>query len=368
MAQDPTVSNAAIEAPAERPDPLAAIAALMRGYSLEATRPSDDEIAALAAIAPAGTHVYLSAVPGRPPLEAIDAAARLRRRGFEPVPHLAVRNFESEQALDDFLARAAGEAGVQRVLVIAGDRDHPLGPLRGALEVIDGGALGRHGITGIGIAGYPDGHPRIAEGDLDRALADKIAAAGGDRARPAHRHPVLLRRRDHPRLDRAPARLRQRASGARRARRADLARHPAALRAALRRARLRAGNGAPVRAGAAAVRAVGARRADPRARRGACRRTARRDRAALLLASAGSRAARAGRRRWPSAASRSTPARASGSSRREPGARRSRMSGMGDVTSPSLITRSRLPETGAADVSPRPSAARRARRPRPASA
>jgi methylenetetrahydrofolate reductase (NADPH) len=177
MAQDPTVSNAAIEVPAQRTDPLAAIAALMRGYSLEATRPSEDEIAALAAIAPAGTHVYLNAVPGRPPLEAIAAAARLRRRGFEPVPHLAVRNFASEQALDDFLARAAGEAGVRRVLVIAGDRDHPLGPLRGALEVIDGGALGRHGITGIGIAGYPDGHPRIAEGDLDRALADKIAAA-----------------------------------------------------------------------------------------------------------------------------------------------------------------------------------------------
>jgi methylenetetrahydrofolate reductase (NADPH) len=177
MSRPSTLTDPATKAPSERPDPLTAIAALMRDYSLEATRPSEDEIAALAAIAPVGTHVYLSAVPGRPPLEAIAAAARLRRRDFEPVPHLAVRNFESEQALDDFLARAAGEAGVRRVLVIAGDRDHPLGPLRGALEVIDGGALGRHGITGIGVAGYPDGHPRIAEGDLDRALADKIAAA-----------------------------------------------------------------------------------------------------------------------------------------------------------------------------------------------
>ena len=127
MAQDPTVSNAAIEAPAQHPDPVAAIAGLMRGYSLEATRPSDEDIAALAAVAPAGTHVYLSAVPTRPPLEAIAPAARLRRAGFEPVPHLAVRNFESEPALDDFLARAAGEAGVRRVLVIAGDRDHPRG-------------------------------------------------------------------------------------------------------------------------------------------------------------------------------------------------------------------------------------------------
>jgi len=44
-------------------------------------------------------------------------------------------------------------------------------------EVIDGGALRRHGMTEIGIAGYPDGHPRISQQHLDRALADKINAA-----------------------------------------------------------------------------------------------------------------------------------------------------------------------------------------------
>ena len=43
--------------------------------------------------------------------------------------------------------------------------------------MIDGGALQRHGIVEIGIAGYPDGHPRISEQDLDRSLADKIHVA-----------------------------------------------------------------------------------------------------------------------------------------------------------------------------------------------
>ena len=61
--------------------------------------------------------------------------------------------------------------------MIGGDRDHPAGPLRSAIEVIDGGALKRHGIADIGIAGYPDGHPRISAGDVERALADKIEAA-----------------------------------------------------------------------------------------------------------------------------------------------------------------------------------------------
>ena len=100
----------------------------------------------------------------------------MRAAGFEPVPHVAVRNFAGIAALDDFLARLNGEAGVTHVLVIAGDRAE-CGPLRRALDAIDGGALRRRGIRTIGIAGYPEGHPRIGEVELNRALGEKIAAA-----------------------------------------------------------------------------------------------------------------------------------------------------------------------------------------------
>jgi methylenetetrahydrofolate reductase (NADPH) len=158
-------------------DAVHAIADFARGYSLEATRPSTDEIAVLAGIAPAGTLIYLSAVPGRPVEEVIAAARALARSGFEPVPHLAARSFATAAALDDFLSRAAGEADVRRMLVIAGDRDPPAGDFRSARDVIDGGWLQRHGMVAIGIAGYPDGHPRLAPHELDRFLADKIEAA-----------------------------------------------------------------------------------------------------------------------------------------------------------------------------------------------
>jgi methylenetetrahydrofolate reductase (NADPH) len=160
-----------------RAGPIDAIADFVAGFSLEATRPSAEEVAALAAIAPSSTRVYVSAVPTRPAQEAIEAAAQLRKAGFEPVPHLAARGFASARALDDFLARISGEAGVVCLLIIAGDHDEPAGDFRSALEVIDGGALQRHGIREIGIAGYPDGHPRILQQDLDRALADKIRSA-----------------------------------------------------------------------------------------------------------------------------------------------------------------------------------------------
>jgi methylenetetrahydrofolate reductase (NADPH) len=89
--------------------PAAAIAAFMAGFSVEATRPTDADIAALAALE-AGTRVYLSAVPAMPPDESVRAALRLRAAGFEPVPHVPVRNFPSIEALDDHLPATAASA------------------------------------------------------------------------------------------------------------------------------------------------------------------------------------------------------------------------------------------------------------------
>jgi methylenetetrahydrofolate reductase (NADH) len=159
----------------EPPGRIARVAAWMDGFSIEATRPSAADIAELTGLK-RGTRVYLSAVPNRPPEESLTAAIQVRAAGLEPVPHVAVRNFASEQALDDFLARLNGEAKVDNVLIIAGDRNE-YGPFRRALDAIDNGVLRRRGIRSIGIAGYPQGHPRIGGDELNRALAEKIAAA-----------------------------------------------------------------------------------------------------------------------------------------------------------------------------------------------
>jgi methylenetetrahydrofolate reductase (NADPH) len=157
------------------PAAVARIASLMAGFSIESTRPTDADIAALSVLA-RGTQIYVSAVPNRPAEDSISAAVRLRAAGFEPVPHIAVRNFASASALDDFLARLQGEAEVRRALVIAGDRSE-CGPFKRAHDAIDSGVFRRRGIRSIGIAGYPDGHPRIGPDELHRALAEKIAAA-----------------------------------------------------------------------------------------------------------------------------------------------------------------------------------------------
>jgi methylenetetrahydrofolate reductase (NADPH) len=153
------------------------IAAFAAQASFETTRLAPGDIEALqAGIAP-GTSVYVSAVPARPPAEQIDTASRIAAAGFEAVPHIAARGFASAADLDRHLGRLVDGAKVRRVLVIGGDLPAAAGPFHAAIEVIESGLLQARGITEVGIAGFPDGHPRLGTIELDRALAAKIETA-----------------------------------------------------------------------------------------------------------------------------------------------------------------------------------------------
>ena len=149
----------------------------MRGWSLEVTLPKPAEIEALKGTLAPGTEIFVSAIPKESHLHLIESAVHMRRVGFEPIPHVAARNYSDKATLEDMLKRVRGEANVSRVLVIGGDRDTAAGPFTDALSVIESGLLQTHGIKEIGIGGYPDGHPRIAVDVLERALEAKIAAA-----------------------------------------------------------------------------------------------------------------------------------------------------------------------------------------------
>jgi methylenetetrahydrofolate reductase (NADPH) len=159
-----------------KPQPRQQIAAFTAQTSFEVTRLARGDLEALRGF-PSCRRVYVSAVPARPPQAQIDVACKLAAAGFEPVPHLAVRSFATSAALDSHLARLAEGAKVRRVLIIGGDLATPAGPFHAAIEVIESGLLQSRGIVEIGIAGYPDGHPRLTTDDLDRALAAKLEAA-----------------------------------------------------------------------------------------------------------------------------------------------------------------------------------------------
>src|SRR5258708_14193140 len=67
----------------------------------------------------------------------------------------------SREALDDFLARLRGEAGVTRIVLIAGDVAAARGPFRSSLDVGASGLIEAHGFASLSVAGHPEGHPYL---------------------------------------------------------------------------------------------------------------------------------------------------------------------------------------------------------------
>src|SRR5258708_29572029 len=86
----------------------------------------------------AGTDVTITFLPGDNYRHNVETASALRRAGFNPVPHIAAREMPSREALDDFLARLRGEAGVTRIVLIAGDDAAARRPLRSRLYLAIG--------------------------------------------------------------------------------------------------------------------------------------------------------------------------------------------------------------------------------------
>src|SRR6266700_3089910 len=108
-----------------------------------------------------GTDVTITFLPGDNYRHNVETASALRRAGFNPVPHVAAREMSSREALDDFLARARGEADVTRILLIAGDVAAARGPFKSTRDVCASGLIEAHGIACVSVAGHPDGHPYL---------------------------------------------------------------------------------------------------------------------------------------------------------------------------------------------------------------
>lgn len=143
------------------------------GASLEMSSRDPAEIDACADLLEPRTAVYISMPPGQTYHGNVALAARLRRAGFSPVLHIAARRIASREALDEYLERAVGEAAVDSALAISGDSDRASGPFESSIALLESGLFQRHGIVHVGVAGYPEGHPRIAGSVLDSALATK---------------------------------------------------------------------------------------------------------------------------------------------------------------------------------------------------
>jgi methylenetetrahydrofolate reductase (NADPH) len=143
--------------------------------SLEITAGHEAEVGAVAAALPVGTRVFVNHLPRSRLIDALPTLKALHDRGLDPVPHIAARRLGARLELGEFLAAATSEAGVKSVLLIGGDVDRPAGPFADSIELLRDGALGAAGLAQVGLAGYPEGHPRIAPGLISNALDSKLS-------------------------------------------------------------------------------------------------------------------------------------------------------------------------------------------------
>jgi methylenetetrahydrofolate reductase (NADPH) len=150
---------------------------LVAGYSIETTVREAARIDRYQDLVPKGTSMYIPHVPGVAREDTIALAARLRKEDMDPVPHIVARRTESAAVLDDFLSRLVGQAGVTRVLCVAGDIAKPEGEFDSALQILERGFLEKHGIKKVGVAGHPEGHKDVAEPALKDAIVRKNAYA-----------------------------------------------------------------------------------------------------------------------------------------------------------------------------------------------
>ena len=161
------------DAPAGKPS---APARLLTGFSLEMTGKDVDALHAAQASIPQGTRINVTYLGNEDLPMRVSAAAAVAAGGFVPVPHISARRLESQAELEKYLASLEEVGAARELFVVGGDPATPLGPYPDALSVIRTGLLPGHGVRGVSISGYPEGHPDIGTDTLWSALEDKIQA------------------------------------------------------------------------------------------------------------------------------------------------------------------------------------------------
>ena len=160
-----------------KPSPRQSIIDLLSGFTTETTPGAAAKIADYRAHLRPGATVFITFLPGSSFADTIAVAVRLRREGFNPVPHFVARSVPSRAFLDENLARLTGEAGVDQALLIGGALNQPLGEFSNTMQLLDTGLFDNYGIGRIGIAGHPEGSPDIPDAQIRTALAWKNAFA-----------------------------------------------------------------------------------------------------------------------------------------------------------------------------------------------
>ncbi|MGB8360219.1 MAG: methylenetetrahydrofolate reductase [Acidimicrobiia bacterium] len=124
---------------------------------------------------PDGAVVSVTASPAKGMMATVDLAIELKSRGFDAIPHLSARLTADRAELEGILV-ALDRAGITKAFVVGGDvPDH--GEFFDGLALLTAMEEIGHGLTEIGIPGYPEGHHIVDVPTITKALEDKVPYA-----------------------------------------------------------------------------------------------------------------------------------------------------------------------------------------------
>ena len=132
----------------------------------------DKELSAV----PAGTTITVTCSAKFGVERTLAFAAVAVESGLHVIPHVAARQVLNEAHLRELVERL-GALGVRDLFVIGGDAQEPVGNYASAFELLETLASFDHGLETIGVACYPEGHPKVSDVQLLEALRLKQSHA-----------------------------------------------------------------------------------------------------------------------------------------------------------------------------------------------
>ncbi|MBA4783856.1 MAG: methylenetetrahydrofolate reductase [Rhizobiales bacterium] len=126
-----------------------------------------------AGLFPPGTRTYITDIGNHSHLELATVARRLTDAGYRPVQHIAARRLNSAAELESHIKRLTQEAGLDDVLIVAGEPNRQMGPYASTMDILRSGVMERNGIKFIAVGGHPEGNPSAPKGQDYPILREK---------------------------------------------------------------------------------------------------------------------------------------------------------------------------------------------------
>jgi len=120
---------------------------------------------------PVDRTITVTASPSKGLEPTLDLAERLTGHGYVAIPHLAARMVRDKAELVEICERVTGK-GISRVFVPGGDADPP-GAYPDALSMLEELVALGSPFSHVGITGYPESHPTIADDLTIQSMWDK---------------------------------------------------------------------------------------------------------------------------------------------------------------------------------------------------